>query len=94
MLFFATRKEVREAQANRYLDFVDEYELAADRLIQAALQGNRLDPSRHFPKGSFPPAVIEELMKAADCFNPERHHGNRDHRVAPSAWLRCPESLG
>ena len=72
MLFFASRKEVREAQANRYLDFVDEYELAADRLIQAALQGNRLDPSRHFPKGSFPPAVIEELMKAAGGFNPGR----------------------
>jgi hypothetical protein len=72
MLFFAERKETRDALANVYRDFVDEYELAADRLIRAALQGYRLDPSRHFPTGSFPPAVIDELLKAADGFNPER----------------------
>ena len=55
MLFFATRKEVREAQANSYKDFDDEYRLAADRLVQAASQGRRLDLLRHFPAGSFPP---------------------------------------
>ena len=26
---------------------------------------------RHFPTGSFPPAVIDELLKAARGFNPE-----------------------
>ena len=72
MLFFAKSKHVREARVNSYRDFVDKYELAADRLVQAALQGYRLDPARHFPTGSFPPAVIEELLKAADGFNPER----------------------
>ncbi len=71
MLFFAARKETREDQADRYKDFVDEYELAADRLIQAALQGRRLDPSRHLPTGSFPPAVVDGLLKAAPGFNPE-----------------------
>ncbi len=71
MLFFATRPEIRKAQVNDYKDFVDEYELAADRLIQAAIQGRRLDPLRHFPSGSFPPAVISELLKAARGFNPE-----------------------
>ncbi len=71
MLFFAKRREVREAQVNDYKDFVDDYELAADRLIKAAFQGHRLDFFRHFPSGSFPPALISELMKAARGFNPE-----------------------
>ena len=71
MLFFAKRPEVREAQMNSYEDFVDGYELAADRLVQAASQGRRLDPLRHFPSGSFPPTLISELMKAARGFNPE-----------------------
>ncbi len=52
MLFFAERPEIREAQVNGYKDFVDEYELAADRLVKAASQGRRLDPVRHFPTGS------------------------------------------
>ncbi len=64
MLFFATRPEIREVQVNDYKDFADEYQLAADRLIQAATRGSRLDPRRHFPSGSFPPAVISELLKA------------------------------
>lgn len=46
-------------------------ELGADRLVQAAIRGRRLDPLRHFPSGSFPPAVISELLKAARGFNPE-----------------------
>jgi len=83
MLFFAARKEIREAQANSYRDFVDKYELAADRMIQAALEGRRLDPERHFPTGSFPPAVIEELLKAADGFNPEREFPKGSF---PRAW--------
>ena len=71
MLFFAKRPEPREAQVNRYKDFVDEYELAADRLVKATLEGRRLDPLRHFPAGSFPPMVIAELLEAAQGFNPE-----------------------
>ncbi len=57
------------AQVNGYKDFVDEYELAADRLVKAASQGRRLDPFRHFPTGSFPPAVIDQLLKAASGFS-------------------------
>ncbi len=41
MLFFAARKETREAQANSYKDFVDEYELAADRLLGPSWGWNR-----------------------------------------------------
>ncbi len=38
MLFSATRPEIRKAQVNTYKDFVDEYQLASDRLIEAASQ--------------------------------------------------------
>lgn len=69
---FARRKEVREAQANQYIDFVDEYELAADRLIQAAHQGHQLDPSRHFPKGSFPRPGPSPSWGATSTTHPRR----------------------
>jgi len=91
MLFFAERKETRDALANTYKDFVDEYELAADRLIQAALRGYRLDPSLHFPTGSFPPAVIDGLLKAADGFNPEREFPSGSF---PRAWPFVGGRLG
>ncbi len=70
MLFFAARKETREAQANSYKDFVDEFELAADRLIEAALQGRRLGPSRHFPTGSFPPSLIGRAFESRTWIQP------------------------
>ena len=54
-----------------YNDFVDEYDLASGRLLDAALQGYRLDPLRYFPDGSFPPSVIDEILRSAAGFNPE-----------------------
>ena len=72
MLFFAKRPEIRDAKVDSDRDFVDEYERAADRLIQVALHGRRLDPSRHLPTGSYPPAVVDGLLRAARGFNPEQ----------------------
>ncbi len=61
MLFFADGLETFEAMRNDYKDFVDAYEIAAQRLIEAAAQGYRLDPRRHFPAGCFPPSVLEAV---------------------------------
>ncbi|MCP4659154.1 MAG: hypothetical protein GY856_27405 [bacterium] len=49
MLIFADRPEVRDAMRNDYKDFADAYEIGAQRLIEAAAQGYRLDPRRHLP---------------------------------------------
>ncbi len=83
MLFFSKRPEIRRDMANDYKDFEDEYMLGSGRLIEAAERGYRLDPRRYIPNGSFPPAVIEELLKAAGGFNPEAEFPKRSF---PRAW--------
>ncbi len=83
MLFFAVRPETRDAMKNDHKDFEDVYEIAARHLIEAAEQGYRLDPRRHFPAGSFPPPVIEEILSAAGGFNPESEFPSRSF---PRPW--------
>jgi hypothetical protein len=69
MLFCADRAEVRAGMENDYKDFCDEHEIASQHLMEAATTGSRLDPHRYFPGGSFPPPVIEEILKAVGGFN-------------------------
>jgi len=52
-------------------------------MIEAAASGYRLDPGRCLPDGSFPPAVIESLLKVAGGFNPETVF---PARCFPRAW--------
>ena len=66
-----------------YQDFLDEYMLGSSRMIEAAASGYRLDPGRCLPDGSFPPAVIESLLKVAGGFNPETAF---PARCFPRAW--------
>ena len=51
--------------------------------VKAAEQGCRLDLSRYFPEGSFPPAVIEAILKASGRFNPEAEFPQRSF---PRPW--------
>ncbi|MCP4657191.1 MAG: hypothetical protein GY856_17420 [bacterium] len=60
-----------------YNDFVDAYDIAAQHLIKAAEQGQRLDPRRHFPDGSFPPSVIEEILRTGGGFNTDAEFPRR-----------------
>jgi hypothetical protein len=83
MLFFAERPETRDAMRNDYEDFVDAYDIAAQHLIEAAEQGQRLDPRRHFPGGSFPPSVIEEILRTSGGFNTEAEFPGRSF---PRPW--------
>jgi hypothetical protein len=83
MLFFAERREVRDAMRNDYKDFEDAYEIGVQRLIEAAAQGYRLDSRRHLPDGSFPPSVIEEILSTAGGFNPEAEFPRRSF---PRPW--------
>ncbi len=53
MLFFAKRPEIRKADADKYKDFVDEYELAAAHLIEAAPRGRHLKRG-HLKRGAEP----------------------------------------
>jgi hypothetical protein len=91
MLFFAERPETRDAMSDDYKDFVDAYEIAAQHLIEAAEQGQRLDPRRHFPGGSFPPSVIEEILRTAGVFNPEAEFPARSF---PRPWPFVGGQLG
>ena len=54
---------VARAMKDDYQDFLDEYMLGSSRMIEAAASGYRLDPGRCLPDGSFPPAVIESLLR-------------------------------
>jgi len=83
VLFFSKRPEVRRAMRDDYLDFTDEYTVGADRLVYAAKQGYRLDPSHLVPTGSFPPVVVEAMLKASGGFNPETEFPKRSF---PRAW--------
>ncbi len=83
MLFFSKRREIRDAMRDDYDDFVDAYQIAAQHLVEAAEQGNRLDPRRHLPDGSFPPSVIEEILRNAGGFN---HEAEFPSRSFPRAW--------
>jgi len=83
MLFFAERPEVREAMSNDYKDFADAYAIGAQRLIEAAAKGYRLDPRRHLPEGSFTPSVIEEILSKAGGFKPEAEFPKRSF---PRSW--------
>jgi hypothetical protein len=91
MLFFAERPETRDAMTDDYKDFVDAYEIAAQHLIEAAEQGQRLDPRRHFPDGSFPPTVIEAILRSAGGFNPEAEFPGRSF---PRPWPFVGGQLG
>ncbi len=69
-LFFSKQPEVRKAMVDDYEDFRNQYMVGSQRLIEAAERGYRLDPSEVLPNGSFPPAVVEEILQAGG-FNPE-----------------------
>ena len=83
VLFFSTRPETREDMANGYKDFDDLYTSGSRRLIETAERGYRLDPCRYMPSGSFAPAVIEEILKAAVGFDPEAEFPKGSF---PRAW--------
>jgi hypothetical protein len=70
-LFKGKGPGVAEGMRNKYKDFVDDYNLASGKMLDAALQGYSLDPRRYFPDGSFPPSVIDQLIASAAGFNPE-----------------------
>jgi hypothetical protein len=91
MLFFAESSGTRDAMRDDYNDFVDAYEIAAQHLMEAAEQGQRLDPRRHFPDGSFPPSVIEEILRTAGGFNPEDEFPARSF---PRPWPFVGGQLG
>ena len=82
-LFYSKRPEVFRAMRDDYQDFEDEYTVGAERLVQAAERGYRLDPGRHIPAGSFPPAVIEAMLQASGGFNPEAEF---PRGCFPRAW--------
>lgn len=83
VLFYSKRPEVFRAMRNDYQDFDDEYTVGAERLVAAAERGYRLNPGRHIPAGSFPPAVIEAMLRASGGFNPEAEFPKRSF---PRAW--------
>ena len=82
MLFFSKQPEVRKAMVEDYEGFRDEYMLGSQRLIEAAEQGYRLDPSKALPDGSFPPAIVQEILQFAG-FNPETAYPKE---CFPRAW--------
>jgi len=69
-LFKADTSDERRAMENKYKDFVDKYDVASGKMLEAAIEGYRLDPRRLFPDGSFPPALVEEILRSASSFNP------------------------
>ena len=83
MLFLADRPETLRKMRDDYKDFEDEHERGSQRLREAAERGYRLDPARHLPQGSVPPAVIELILKASRGFNPEAAF---PARCFPSPW--------
>jgi hypothetical protein len=95
MLFFTDRPEIRTGMANDYKDFCDQYDVASRRLVEAAVAGARLDPSRHFPDGSFPSSLIEELLRSVCTFNPEVEFPDRSFpRPWPFVGGRLPKAPG
>ncbi len=70
-LFFSKLPGVRQAMTNDYRDFDDHYVSGSARMIEAAERGYRLDPRRHLPGGSLPPAVVSAILRATSGFNPE-----------------------
>ncbi len=83
MLFFSTRPEVRGKMADDYRNFIDDYRLGSARMLRAAQRGYRLDSRHCLPDGSFPPAVVEAMLRASSGFNPETAF---PQRCFPRAW--------
>jgi hypothetical protein len=82
-LFFSKQPGVHQAMTHDYRDFEDHYVSGSARMVEAAERGYRLDPRRHLPDGSVPPAVVEAILQASAGFNPEAAFPQRSF---PRAW--------
>ena len=74
-VLFAASRETRVSMKEDYKAFVTDYESASERLLAAAQNGGRIEPSiLGFPHGSFPPAACSgELLSGGleGVFNTE-----------------------